>query len=110
MRPCGPPPPPYNKLPPGTGIKTSPFTSYGFHFYIVYTCRHGPCLYNAVCSRTPRQFLREVKGELRKVAWPTREEVRNYSIIVLIAVVVFTTFVALLDYGFGVAVLWLYDR
>ena len=59
---------------------------------------------------TPRQFLREVRGELRKVAWPTKEEVRRYSIIVLIAVVLFTTFVALLDYGFGTAVLWLYDR
>jgi preprotein translocase subunit SecE len=59
---------------------------------------------------TPRQFLREVKGEIRKVAWPTREEVRNYSIIVLIAVVLFTAFVALLDYGFGLGVLWLYDR
>jgi hypothetical protein len=29
---------------------------------------------------------------------------------VLIAVVLFTTFVALLDYGFGLGVLWLYDR
>jgi preprotein translocase subunit SecE len=59
---------------------------------------------------TPRQFLREVRGELRKVAWPTREEVKKYSIIVLIAVVLFTTFVALLDYVFGLGVLWLYDR
>src|SRR5690606_23586455 len=24
---------------------------------------------------SPRQFVREVRGELRKVAWPTREEV-----------------------------------
>jgi preprotein translocase subunit SecE len=59
---------------------------------------------------TPRQFLREVRGELRKVAWPTREEVRNYSIIVLIAVVLVTTLVAVLDYAFGLGVLWLYDR
>jgi preprotein translocase subunit SecE len=59
---------------------------------------------------TPRQFLREVRGELRKVAWPTREEVRNYSIIVLIAVVLVTTLVAVLDYVFGLGVLWLYDR
>jgi preprotein translocase subunit SecE len=59
---------------------------------------------------TPAQFLREVKGELRKVAWPTREEVRKYSIIVLIAVVLVTALVALLDYGFGLGVLWLYDR
>ena len=59
---------------------------------------------------SPRQFLREVRGELRKVAWPTREEVRNYSIIVLIAVVLVTTLVAVLDYAFGLGVLWLYDR
>lgn len=59
---------------------------------------------------TPRQFLREVRGELRKVAWPTREEVKRYSIIVLIAVVLLTTMIALLDYFFGLAVLWLYDR
>ena len=57
-----------------------------------------------------RQFLREVRAELRKVVWPSREEVRNYSIIVLITVVVFTAFVAVLDYLFGSATLWLYDR
>jgi preprotein translocase subunit SecE len=59
---------------------------------------------------TPRQFLREVRGELRKVAWPTREEVKRYSIIVLIAVVLLTAMIALLDYVFGLGVLWLYDR
>ena len=59
---------------------------------------------------TPLEFLREVRGELRKVAWPTREEVRKYSIIVLLAVVFVTTLVALLDYAFGIGVLWLYDR
>ena len=57
-----------------------------------------------------RQFLSEVRAELRKVVWPSREEVRNYSIIVLITVVVFTAFVAVLDYLFGSATLWLYDR
>src|SRR5690606_34192805 len=44
---------------------------------------------------TPREFLKEVRGELRKVAWPTREEVVNYSIIVLVAIVVLTSFIAL---------------
>lgn len=57
-----------------------------------------------------RQFLKEVRAELRKVVWPSREEVRNYSIIVFITVVVFTAFVAVLDYLFGSATLWLYDR
>ena len=55
-----------------------------------------------------RQFLREVRAELRKVAWPTREEVKNYSIIVLAAVIVFTTLVTLLDVAFGKGALWLF--
>jgi preprotein translocase subunit SecE len=59
---------------------------------------------------TPVQFLREVRGELRKVAWPTRPEVVNYSIIVLVAVVLLTGYVAALDYGFGELLLKLFER
>jgi preprotein translocase subunit SecE len=58
----------------------------------------------------PIQFLREVRGELRKVAWPTRPEIINYSIIVLITVVVLTTFIATLDFVFGEAVFKLFER
>jgi preprotein translocase subunit SecE len=58
----------------------------------------------------PRQFLREVRAELRKVAWPTREEVKNYSIIVLVTVVLFTAFVAGLDFVFGKLAIWLFNR
>ena len=61
-------------------------------------------------AHASRQFLQEVRAELRKVAWPTRAEVLNYSIIVLITVVVLTTAVAVLDYIFGTGVLWLFDR
>ena len=32
-----------------------------------------------------------MRAELRKVAWPTRAEIVNYSIIVLVAVVVLMT-------------------
>ena len=59
---------------------------------------------------TPAQFVREVRGELRKVAWPTRPEVINYSIIVLVAVVILTAFVAGLDYAFGDVILKLFER
>jgi preprotein translocase subunit SecE len=59
---------------------------------------------------TPVQFVREVRGELRKVAWPTRPEVINYSIIVLVAVVLLTAYVAALDYGFGEVLLKLFER
>ncbi len=56
------------------------------------------------------QFLREVRSELRKVAWPTRSEVVNYSIIVLVAIVLLTAYVAFLDYGFGDVLLRLFSR
>jgi preprotein translocase subunit SecE len=58
----------------------------------------------------PVQFLREVRGELRKVAWPTRPEVINYSIIVLVTVVVLTAYIATLDFAFGEAVFKLFER
>ncbi len=59
---------------------------------------------------SPPQFLREVRGELRKVAWPTRAEVINYSIIVLVAIIVLTALIAALDYGFGDVLLKLFSR
>jgi len=49
----------------------------------------------------PIEFLREVRGELRKVAWPSREEVVNYSIIVFITVILLTFFIFALDFVFG---------
>ena len=58
---------------------------------------------------TPRQFWREMTGELRKVAWPTRSEVVNYSIVVLVAVVLFTALVAGFDYVFGEFILVLFN-
>ncbi len=58
---------------------------------------------------SPTQFLHEVRGELRKVAWPTKSEVINYSIIVLIAVVLLTALIAGLDWLFGSAILHLYN-
>jgi preprotein translocase subunit SecE len=48
----------------------------------------------------PAEFVREVRAELKKVAWPTREEVRRYSVIVAIALVIFTAFVFGLDWVF----------
>jgi preprotein translocase subunit SecE len=58
----------------------------------------------------PVQFLREVRGELRKVAWPSQSEIVNYSIIVLITVVVLTAYIATLDYVFGEAIFKLFER
>ncbi len=57
---------------------------------------------------SPAQFFSEVRGELRKVAWPTRHEVINSTIIVLIAVIVMTSLIFGFDYLSAKAVLFLY--
>ena len=49
----------------------------------------------------PVQFLREVRAELKKVSWPTRQEVLRYSVIVLVALVLFGVLVFVLDLLFG---------
>ena len=59
---------------------------------------------------SPAQFMREVRGELRKVSWPTRAEVVNYSIVTLVVVVILTAVIGALDYGFGEAILKLFER
>jgi preprotein translocase subunit SecE len=57
----------------------------------------------------PKEYLSEVKGELRKVAWPTKKEVVNSTIIVLIAVVVMTALIFGFDYASSKFVLFLFD-
>ena len=55
------------------------------------------------------EYARQVRAELRKVAWPTRAEVINYSIIVLIALLVLTALIFALDYAFGKVVFFLFQ-
>lgn len=59
---------------------------------------------------SPAQFVREVRGELRKVAWPSRPEVINYSIIVAVALVILTAYISSLDYLFSQAIFTLFER
>jgi preprotein translocase subunit SecE len=62
-------------------------------------------------KRTPaRQLLKEVRQELRKVDWPTREETMSYSIVVLVTVIVLTTFVFFVDLGFSKAIVNLFGN
>jgi preprotein translocase subunit SecE len=56
----------------------------------------------------PRQFFKEVVAELRKVAWPTRQEVIGYSIVVLVSSVVIAAIVFGMDYIFTEAILALF--
>jgi preprotein translocase subunit SecE len=50
---------------------------------------------------SPATFYRQVVAELRKVVWPTQQQLITYFIVVLVFVLVLMTIVSLLDLGFG---------
>ncbi len=56
----------------------------------------------------PAQYLREVREELRKVAWPNRPEVVRYSIIVTATIVVYTAYIGGIDYAMQYVADWFY--
>ncbi len=47
------------------------------------------------------KFLKESREELRKVVWPSREEILNSTFVVLGAVVVISLFLYLVDHSFA---------
>ena len=58
----------------------------------------------------PREFAREDKAEMRKVAWPTRQETISLSIVVFVFLVILTALIAVLDFGFSKGVLWIVNQ
>ncbi len=56
-----------------------------------------------------RQYVREVRQELRKVAWPGRSETTNYSVIVITTLALMTAVIFALDWVFARGVLRLFD-
>jgi preprotein translocase subunit SecE len=58
----------------------------------------------------PAEFFKDVRAELRRVAWPTRAEVINYSTVVFIAVAVLMGLIFLLDTVFAKGVLFLFKK
>ena len=54
------------------------------------------------------QFLREVRSELRQVAWPNRAEVINYTTVTLVTLLSLMVLIFVLNYAFAKGVLWLF--
>ena len=50
---------------------------------------------------SPVTFLRQVVAELRKVVWPTQQQLITYFFVVLVFVLAVMLLVALLDLAFG---------
>ncbi len=56
-----------------------------------------------------RQYLREVRQELKKVAWPTAQETATFTVVVLVVTVVVTTLTFGFDFVLKRAVLTVLD-
>jgi len=46
-----------------------------------------------------KQFLKEVKIELKKVVWPTRKDTIASTSVVIILVIIIAIFLGLVDFG-----------
>ena len=57
---------------------------------------------------SPFLFYRQVVAELRKVVWPTQQQLTTYFIVVLVFVLVMMAIVAGLDLGFGKLMFWVF--
>jgi preprotein translocase subunit SecE len=53
------------------------------------------------------QFLRDVRAEMKRVSWPTANEVRNTTIITLVAVIFFAIYLFAVDQGLSRLILGL---
>jgi len=47
--------------------------------------------------KTITTFFKDVRIEMKKVIWPSRQEVINYTLVVLITVTIVATFILVLD-------------
>lgn len=57
---------------------------------------------------TPAKYLGEVRDEMRKVSWPTNDEVVRYSLVVVATLIVVAALVGGSDFVMGLFTEWFY--
>jgi len=48
-----------------------------------------------------KRFFKDIYGEIKKIVWPNRRQVINNTGVVVVAVVISSVFISLIDYFFG---------
>jgi preprotein translocase subunit SecE len=76
----------------------------------VRAARQAPAPKTAEERVSPGQYVTEVRGELKKVAWPTRDQVKNYTAVVVATLVVMTLLTLAYDTFFAKFVLTLFGQ
>jgi preprotein translocase subunit SecE len=59
---------------------------------------------------SPVQFFREIRDELRQVAWPSRSEMINYTAVVFTTLVLMVSLIFVLNFAFGKSVLFMFSK
>jgi preprotein translocase subunit SecE len=59
---------------------------------------------------TPVQFTREIRDEMRQVAWPSRAELLNYTSVVLTTLFIMIGLIFVLNLGFGKLITLLFSK
>jgi len=57
-----------------------------------------------------KQFLREVKTELKKVTWPSRKDTLSGTLVVLVTVFIIAIFLGIVDSGLSNVIKWFLKR
>ncbi|HHY18447.1 MAG TPA: preprotein translocase subunit SecE [Firmicutes bacterium] len=47
------------------------------------------------------KFFRDIKTELRKVVWPNKKELVNYTVVVIVISLIVALFIGLIDLAFS---------
>ncbi len=55
-----------------------------------------------------REFLKDVRVESSKVSWPTRAELRDSTIVVIVAVLLVSFFVGVVDFILQQVMRWVF--
>jgi len=57
-------------------------------------------------AQNAKQFYSDVRGEMKKVSWPSRQEVMGTTIVVIVAVFFFGLYLGLVDELLGRGLSW----
>lgn len=47
------------------------------------------------------KYLKETKSELKKVTWPSKDQIKNNTGIIIVFIILVAIFLSICDFGFG---------
>lgn len=52
-------------------------------------------------KKSIKKFFREVLAEMKKVSWPSRKELTNYTTVVIVLILLFAAIIGIIDLVLG---------